>query len=118
MDIITIQQKIEENIKLLRATSRELKKRSIEKANAKGEYEKKIAIVMLKLRNSESFEFEDIEASWSGITGLKEIAKGFCYQESINLDLAESNYKNAVLGMQALMAEINALQSILRYMEE
>ena len=118
MDLITIRNKIEENLKLLRATSRELKIRSQDKANAKGEYEKQLAIAMLRLRQGEPEFIESISAEWQSVSGLERIAKGLCYKESIALDLAESAYKNAVIGIQTVQVEINALQSILRYLEE
>ena len=115
-DLIKIRDKIEENLKLLRATSRELKIRS--KAEAIGNYEKKIAVTMLKLRQGQVVELDGEEVAYSVTTGLDKIAKGVCYKESIALDLAESAYKNAVIGIQTVQVEINALQSILRYMEE
>ena len=118
MDLITIRNKIEENLKLLRATSRELKIRSKDKAEAIGNYEKKIAVTMLKLRQGQVVELDGEEVAYSVTTGLDKIAKGVCYKESIALDLAESAYKNAVIGIQTVQVEINALQSILRYMEE
>ena len=118
MDLITIRNKIEENIKLLRATSRELKIRSKDKSEALGNYEKKLAQIMIKLRNGQVVNLAGEEVGYGSATGLEKIAKGVCYKESIALDLAESAYKNAVVGIQTIQAEINAYQSILRYFDE
>ena len=117
-DLITLRAKIETSLETLQWARNELKIRSKDKAKAMGEYEKKIAITMLRLRQGQTIDLDGEEISYSATTGLDKIAKGVCYKESIALDLAESTYKNAVLGIQTVMAEINAYQSILRYLEE
>jgi len=118
MDIISINKQITDNIILLRKTRDSLKLRAEDKAKAIGEYEKKIAITMLELRNGKVVMLDGKEVAYSSATGLEKIAKGVCYKESIARDLAESNYKNAVSALNGIQAIINALQSMLRYADE
>ncbi len=115
MDIITINEQIFENIKLLRQTRDTLRLRAQDKAQANGEYDKQIAITLLKLRNGEPVTFEGEEVINPPVSIMDKIAKGICYKESIAKDVAESNYKNASLGLQAIQSIINALQSVLRF---
>ena len=118
MEIVNINQQIIDNIKLLRQTRDALSIRARDKANAIGEYEKAIAVTMLKFRNREPVEFEGQEIIDPPVSIMEKLAKGVCYKESIARDIAESNYKNATLGLQAIHTTINALQSILRYVDE
>lgn len=118
MDIITINRQITDNIILLRKIRDQLKFRADDKAKALGEYEKKLAVTILKLRNSESVEFEGETITNPPVSIIEKLAKGICYKESIARDIAESNYKNAIIGLQSVQAIINALQSMLRYVDE
>jgi len=49
---------------------------------------------------------------------MEKIAKGICYQEKLNMELAEAQYKNAIVGMSAIQAELNGFQSIYRHLEQ
>ncbi len=117
MDYQTISQKIQDNIKILSQARNSLLTRAKDKAEALGAYEKKLAQTMLRLRNGQSVVFNDEEIRYESATGLEKIAKGVCYKESIALDIAESNLRNAHVSMRATEAMINALQSLLRYEE-
>ena len=117
MEIIEINKEITKNILLLRQTVDSLRLRANDKAKAIGEYEKAIAVTMLKLRNGEVVNLDGEEVSYGSATGLEKIAKGVCYKESIARDIAESNYKNATIALQAIQTIINALQSKLKYVE-
>jgi len=117
MDYQTISAKIQEEIKTLRKARNSLLTRSEDKANALGAYEKKLAQTMIQLRNGQVVELDGKEVSYTSATGLEKIAKGCCYKESIALDIAESNLRNAHVSMRATESIINALQSLLRYEE-
>ena len=118
MDIISINQQITDNILLLRKTRDQLKVRAEDKAKAIGEYEKALAITLVKLRNGEAFEIDGQIIVDPPVSIMDKLAKGICYKESIARDIAESNYKNAVLALESIKAIINALQSMLRYTDE
>lgn len=117
MDIITINQQINDNIQLLRKTRDSLKLRAEDKARAAGEYEKEIAVTLLRLRNNDPVEFEGRTIENCPVSIMEKTAKGICYKQSIEKDIAESNYKNAVHALQSVQAIINALQSMLRYID-
>jgi hypothetical protein len=118
LDILTTSEKIEEKIKLLEQGRALLQKRAIDKANAIAEYDKQITITILKLRNGETIEFDDKEIVNPPVTIIEKIAKGICYKYLIKKDLAESQYRNAVIGMDSIKAEMNGYQSINRFLDQ
>jgi len=118
MDIITINERITKGILLLRKTREQLRKRAEEKAKAIADYEKSLAVTLIKLRNGEAFRIDGEIAVDPPVSIMEKLAKGICYKESIAKDLAETNYKNGIVALETIKAEINALQSILKYLEE
>lgn len=118
MDVISVATKIENKIKLLEIGRALIKERGIKKATLKGTYEKAIAITIMKLKNDVAFELEGVTVKSPAATVSEKIAKGICYQECIDLEIADSNYKAAIVGMSAIQAELNGYQSIFRYLDE
>lgn len=117
MDIVNVAQKIEEKVKALELGREILKEYAHNKANAIGEYEKKIATTLIKLKNGVEFELEGDKIKNPPISIMEKIVKGICFQEKIDMELAEAQYKNAIVGMSAIQAEANAYQSIFRHLE-
>jgi len=118
MDLIQINQEIIANIKLLREARDVLKLRARDKSSAIGDYDKKLAKTLIQLKNGQAMIFEGEEIINPPATISREIAKGVCYKEKIAMELAEAMYKNVISGMDAIKVSINALQSILRYVDE
>ena len=114
MDIVDINQQITKEILNLRNATNELMVRAKDKANALGQYEKKLAQTMLTLKNGQTVLLDGKEEVYNTATGLEKIAKGVCYKESIALDLAESKYRNVQVYIKSCETVINALQSQLR----
>lgn len=117
MELIKVQQSIEERIDLVSKTRSVLRKLAKEKADTIAEYEKQMAITILKLKNGVITKFEGENIQGLPATVLEKVAKGICYQERLNADLAEANYKSAVVALQALQAELNGFQSIYKHSE-
>ena len=117
MDLIRITNEIEDKIRDLGYARKELQKRANDRATAIGEYEKKLAMTVISLRNGQSMSLEGIEIKDPPTTIIDKIAKGLCYKEKIKSELAESAYKIAIVGIEALKAELSALQSIYKYQE-
>jgi len=118
MDIQTVAAEIREKIDRLRDGRKDLARRADNKANAIGEYEKHLAIVLIGLRNGKEYVLDGVAIKDPPVTIAERIARGICYQEKINAEKAEAEYRNAIAGMSALEAELNGLQSINRYLAE
>jgi len=118
MDIISVAQQIESKIKTLEQGRKLLQERAENKANTIAEYEKALAKILIKLRNGITFEFEGEKIKDPPATITEKIARGLVYKERIAMDLAESEYKNAIEGLRCIEAELNGWQSINRYLSE
>jgi len=119
MDIINVAAKIEEKIKLLEKGRLLLDERAQAKANAIAEYEKSLAKTAMLLKNSDDpIVFDGVTFHKLPVTLIPQAAKGICYQNKINMDLAESRYKIAIEGLRCIEAELNGYQSIFRHLDE
>ena len=118
MEIVQVARKIEEKINTLELGRDLLKTKATEKAESIAEYEKMIAVTIIKLKNGAEFELDGHKVKNPQVTIMEKIAKGICYQEKLDMELAEANYKNAIVGMTALQAELNGYQSIFKHLEE
>jgi len=118
MDIITINKSLTENILSLRVARKVIDECAQNKAHSVGEYEKVLAITLIRLKNGETMELGGEEIINPPATISRDIAKGICYQEKINMELAESAYKNATIGLETVKTTIMALQSMLKFVDE
>lgn len=118
MEITQVAELIEAKIKLLEIGRKELQIRAEARSQANAEYERKLAQTILMLRSGE-------EVTWGGekikdlpTTLIEKVARGICDREKLNLELKESEYRNAIIGLQTIQAELNGLQSVFRYLDE
>ena len=118
MDVLKIADEIQKKVALLEAGRKELKARGEAKANAIGDYRRTRAIVLMKLRNGVEMELDGERIKDPPTSIMESIARGICFQEKINEELATVQYKNATVGMEALQAELNGLQSIYKHLAE
>lgn len=116
-DIMTMQRHIEDKLKDLTRWSTYLKERSEKRATTEAEYEKQLSITILKLKNNNITEFEGQIINNPPATMLDKIAKGICWKYKLEMDKAESSYKNLLAGIDITKTEINALQSLLKYID-
>lgn len=117
MEIIEIAKQISNRIILLSKGRILIRDRAKAKADAVSSYEKTLAITMLKLRNGAIPEFEGQKIETLPVTLIEKIAKGICWKEKMNCELAIDEYKAAVIGMDSLKAELNGYQSINRHLD-
>ena len=118
MELIKIAEEIQKKINTLNETKEKLKDYGREKAETIGAYDKALTIIMIKLRNGETIEFEGESITDPPATIIEKIAKGVCYQEKINAELAESNYKSLTTYISCTESQLNAFQSLFRYLED
>ena len=119
MELLKVAKLIEDKIKLLEAGRKELKERAENKAKTSSTYDKQLARNILMLKNSdEEILWQDQKFTKLPVTLVEKVAKGFVFQEAMDRDLADLQYRNACIGMNSLQAEISALQSINKHLGE
>ena len=102
-----IADRITKAINLIEAHRKSLPEKSKQKATTLVEYEKAMMIDMLKLKSE-----------GSSITLIKDIARGNCSDQRLACELAESEYKNIIVSIEALKAQLNGWQSLFRFSTE
>jgi len=118
MDIVSVAQEIENTIKILRKGRSLLPGRAKNKAEATAMYDKAIAKTLIQLKNGVKFTLDDQVIENPPASYCEKIARGLCWNERIALDLAESEYKNAIEGLRCIEAELNGWQSYNRYLQD
>ena len=120
-DLIIITNEIKTKIALLEKMRSVVKERGDNKADAIALYDRTLAINIIKLKNmqkGETIDFEGIEIKAPlPTTIIEKIAKGLSYNEKLNMEKADAEYKSAITNINTVQAELNALQSIYRHLD-
>jgi len=118
MELQVISQQMTKRIKALTDSRSTLKDLAITKANAITEYEKKVAITIIKLRNGMEAELEGEVISNPPVTVIDKVSKGMCWKEKLAMEQAIAMYHSETICMNALSVEINGFQSLNKYVTE
>ena len=118
MDVIQIAKEIEKKIKLLESARGLLGGLAADKANAMANYDKNLAITIIKLRNGKAFVVDEETIKEPPTTLVEKIAKGICWESKLQADHAEAEYKLALSKLESVKAELNGYQSIYRHLDE
>jgi len=118
MGLIKIQHRIEANRKLLADKHTQLEEFAQKRAEAEADYERQLAVTLIKLRNKKAFELDGELIKDPPATYAKDIAKGICWEAKLKQEATAGKYKATLERIQSLRTAINADQSILKYMEE
>lgn len=116
-DLISISEQMYKCIEELNEMRKHLKQRSIDKANAKAQYDKKLALTMINLKAGRVLEIDGEKVHYEATTGLEKIAKGICYQEFFKVEETEGFYKSLLTNIETQKAILNGLQSINKHLE-
>ncbi len=116
-EVIDIQKKIEQNIMLIQKERPKLDILAREKAVYAANYDKAIAVTIMKLNNGKALELDGETVKDPAKSIMEKIAKGICYQERLDMDVAEANYKSQVLKLDAVKAVLNGWQSVNRHLD-
>ena len=109
-----IREKIDEIRQCRLLISQYATRKSISKSN----YSKKLAIVTLKIKNRIIKDFEGIIIPDNpAVTLIKTIAEGICWEEELEMEEGENQYKGLISCLEALKAELNGLQSINKHLD-
>ena len=117
MELIEVSQKITEKIKLLEKGRGLLNKRAERKAHAISNYEKALALTIVKLKMNAMDDIFGYDIDNLPATLIEKTARGLVYTEKLEMELAEAEYKSAIVGMNAIESELNGYQSVNRFLQ-
>ena len=117
-ELIVVSNNIKKIIGEIGEHRRKLESLGKEKARAISNYDKKIAIALIALRDGELYKVGTKTIQQPPVTIMEKIAKGGCSEERYAMELAEGSYKACISNMTALLAQLNAHQSIFRHLQE
>ena len=118
MEMIQVKDCIEKLIVEIGKTRREIEDKGKGKAVAISNYDRKLAVTLAELRNSETYNLAGKDYKVPPVTIMEKIAKGICSPERYDLELAESSYKAVISNLEALKAQLNGYQSVFRHLDE
>ena len=87
------------------------------KAQAISDYDRAMALVVLKLKNGTIKEFEGEPINGIAVTLIPLIAKGICWKECFTKEAEENGYKAVISNIEAIKAGLNGLQSINKHLD-
>jgi len=96
---------------------RKLESQAAKTAEAISAYDKRLAIVLIELKNGKKLELEGQIIENPPVGTAKEIAKGLCWRERLNKEQAEAMWKAVNNNLNALLAELNGYQSINKHLD-
>jgi hypothetical protein len=117
-DAITYAQKIEDMIGEIETIVNSLQEAGEIKAKGISDYDRKLAITVLKLKNGIINTMEDEDGTFIVIPpslpvrDRELIAKGLVYMAAYEKESGEAGYKGLISTLEARRAQVNALQSI------
>lgn len=117
MDVIKVKDAIENLIDQLQKAKLQLKLRSKRKAETIAEYDKVLAVTIIKLKNGVDFKLEDVETTNLPATIIEKVAKGICWKERLAMEEADAEYKSLITYIEVTQAQLTGFQSINRYLE-
>ncbi len=103
---------IEDKVKLLEAGRERLKDDAYKKAEQLAFYERELAKTIIQLKNGKEMELDGEKIQNPPASFTEKIARGICWQEKLNADLADTTYRSTVVKMQMIQSELNAYQSL------
>ena len=118
VDLIKTSFHITEKIKELEEGRQSLQEAAFKKAQSAADYEKRLAVTILKLRNGVKMALEDTEIENPPVTILERVARGICWEALLEKDKNEAFYKNIIQNLECIKAELNGFQSINRFLSE
>lgn len=116
-DLHTARTTIEKMIVAIGECRKQIEDKGRTRAEAIRNYDMRLAIAIATIRDQTHYKLGDKQYERPPATLTEKIAKGLCAMDREQMELAESGYKAVISNLQALLAQMNAMQSIYRHME-
>lgn len=108
MELKQISNIIEKLIQEIGKSRREIEEKGRTRARAISNYDMRLGIAIVTLRDESKYP----------VTLIEKIAKKICCKDREDLEIAESAYKACISNLEALKAQLNGYQSIFRHYPE
>ena len=118
MELLEISEKITNKIEQLTHFRDELDKSVEKKAESISNYEKTLAKTIISLRHGEEYELDGKKIVNPPVSIIERVARGICFKELLEKDMAETTYKNLIIKINLTEAQLNGWQSVFRYQKE
>jgi hypothetical protein len=118
MEIQTLSLQMQKRIKALETARNEISQLAKRKAVTSAAYDKKLATVIIKLKNGETMSLDGNTISSPPVSIIDKTAKGLCWEQKLDMDTAEALYKSKISEIECIKAELNGFQSINRHLSE
>lgn len=112
MDVFTTRDKIEVKIAEIESERSKIVDAAIQKARSISDYDREIALTILKIRNGVLTEFEGNKIPNLAANLIPKVAQGICWNECFNKEAADGMYRGIISNIEALKSQLNGLQSI------
>lgn len=117
MDYHNTTNNIEKKIAELETKSNKLWRMVEAEVIAQLEYEKDLAVTILKIRHNEPLELEGRKVEKLPATLTKPVAEALCNESRFKAELASRKVKALIKKLDICMAQLNGWQSINKYVE-
>jgi hypothetical protein len=117
MELGPTAQNIELIITEIRKFRLQIKEKGEARAKAMKAYDRDLAIALATLGNAENYELAGKTYKVPPVSVREKIAKGMVAEQKEKMELADSDYRATLSNLEALKAQMNAMQSIYRHME-
>jgi len=95
-----------------------LEEYSLDRDEKNTDYERKLAITIINLRNGKEYELDGEIIKDIPVSVMEKIAKGICWKEKLEADLSESKYQNLNKQITISIAQLSAWQTIFKTLGE
>jgi hypothetical protein len=116
-DIIEISKQIEAKIREIDKIRSQIKQRGEEKAQTASDYDKAMAMTLIGLENGKVYTLDGYTINDPPKSIMEKTARGICWQEKLEADKAEANYKSIISNLEAVKSQLNALQSLNKHLD-
>jgi hypothetical protein len=118
METIQVSTEIREKINTLEEFKDSLSPLLEQKVGAEAAYERQIAITIASLLNGKEYQLDGNSVKNPPNAMLDKLAKGICWEERMEMDRADGDYRNALKIIDITEAQLNGFQSINRHLSE
>lgn len=116
-DIVSIAGEMQEIREDIKKTCAALFRDGKTKAETAGLYSKAVGIALVRLKNGVEMGIDGEMVKDPPATTSEKLAKAICFQEEVDMMVADSKYRSMTSNLQGLLARLNSLQSEYRYLE-
>jgi DNA integrity scanning protein DisA with diadenylate cyclase activity len=116
-DIISISERIDKKIAELGEYAKRIRPLIDDISNAEEEFEKKYAKTLMLLKNGIEFELDGVKIINPPAASVKEIARGICFKEKVNVDKTELLFRGLMKTIDILTTQMDGLRSQNKYLE-